>query len=274
MENTRINLCEKFEYLNPDTIYKCPLCHDDVKGKRGLTMHLRKKHFTKNVSQNKLKSAISKKDWSRKRFDPKIELKIQELVLKTVYGMSKVNSVVNDYINGKHTLKTLPINISYYIKLKGIKPDKNDNEKDVDRSDSNSKIDIPKKTNADNEDPILDADDLLDKLQQIPEEADEIVLGIKFGENGLQYVKDLIYNVSEKVLKLSTTNTNDDILKYDAALEYLENYLESEREEQLRNSSFRLDVQGKTIKRIFQKQVNEKVYVIMEVGRNFKKEQH
>ena len=129
------NIFEKFsEPLDKNKIYKCPICHSEVKGRRGLTIHLKRKHFDDKGKHQltKIHQVGSKpKDWSRDRFDKNIELKVQELVLKTVYGMAKVNSVITDYVNGKYTMKTLPINIGYYIRLKGIKPDKEDksNEK-------------------------------------------------------------------------------------------------------------------------------------------------
>ena len=258
MTNSSIHkhqISEKFEYqLDPDKIYKCPICHEGVRGRRGLTIHLKRTHFKKNLKPGMQTTIGGKKDWSRKRFDPKVELKVQELVLKATYGMSMVNSVIKDYIDGKYTLKTLPINIEYYIRLKGIKPRKDDKEDlDKDQGVSQKKDTEPSPETSDQK--PMTGEDLLDELLKKHAEDAEVSIGVKYSEDRFKYVEDLKYDLDENILKISTTIDTDDVLGVAEAVKYLSEYPE---EIECGNcSDFVLDVSGRKVWRIYRKEKSE-----------------
>lgn len=185
-----------------DKTFRCPLCGATAKGKRGLNIHLRRTHFPsddKSTGWHVQKKMGKKKDWSRKRFDKRNELKIQEVLVRAVYGSAKVADVVKKYINGEYTLRTLPINISYYIRLKGYKPNK---KKEEERPAEKKGKSVP-------ENEVLTVGRFLKELQKRPDgdqskEWKSTVIGIKIGEDSFQYILDCIYNDSEEVLKITS----------------------------------------------------------------------
>lgn len=206
--------------LAKDKKFRCPLCGEILKGRRGLNIHLRRSHFNddkKSGRHMEKKNLSDKKDWSRDQFDKKNELKIQDVLVKTVFGASNVHKVESEYAAGKYTMKDLPIDISYYLRLKGVKPEKKETP------DSEEKTKEVEKTPE-----TVSVNRFLKMLAQKSEDGSdwsETILGIKKDENSYLYISDLIFDDSEKTLNIKDGLNKDKMLDVGNAVRYLEKFI-------------------------------------------------
>lgn len=207
---------------------RCPLCGEVTRGRRGLNMHLRRTHFShdeRRTGTSTMAKALgnkTRKDWSRERFDPRNELKIQKVLVNAVFGSSKVKEAEDGYVSGKYTMKTLPIDISYYLRLKGVKPERKDQD---DSPKEDPKIQAP----APHE---VSVSELLDWLGKTPDDGfgtwSDTKFGLKLGKDSYQYVVDLNVDVSDKVLKITSGNDEGSMLKATDAIRFLNKMIEDE----------------------------------------------
>lgn len=242
--------------------YKCPMCSAVVKGRRGLNLHLRKQHFI----DHSVKSGKygSKTIWSRSRFSRDNELKIQKVLVNTIYGPSKVSDAINGYIDGRYTMKTLPINISYYIKLLGVKPrsSKKDNspkpEKRREITQNPIEHKVPHKT-------VTQLLGVISEIKDGEEDLDQAIFGVYFSETrSYEYVSDLRVDLESKVLRVFVSPNKADMLPVSKAKIFLEKMCSGENDQEKINN-FDLKCSGKFVDGIMLTNNKSKQFLLLRV---------
>lgn len=237
--------------INPK-VYKCPKCGKECNGRRGLTLHVRS-HFDTHQFKKYEKKDQSAEEMTKQEL--KYEFEIQKLIVDTVYGEARVNSVTNAFMDGKYTNKDLPINIRYYLFYlqaltgKKQKPPKDENP-DEKKSTDNTNTDDEK----DKEEELYTIQILVSELKELADE--NLTLCIN-KEDMYGYVSDARFNDSSDLL-LKTSLDRSESLTTANMLKYLTSMMEELPE--VEDATFEIKYKGDTVKSSSKK--DEKYFIL------------
>ena len=212
--------------------YRCPICNEVTHGRMGLKIHLKshyKEAFHKNLAQLKKNKKTPFKDLTKQQQE--IEKKIENLVVKTIFGQSRVDQITKQYLDGMYTLRNLPVNITNYLVLNGF-PEK---KKELNKHNSSDNDNDTKK-----HEKKVDEYLTIHKLLSINCNADcKVCLNVL--NKGYLAIKDMIFTTNNDI-KLKLSNNKDECITAKIVGLYLKTYHEDYAE--IANNHFYCNYDG------------------------------